>query len=70
MSGDSLERAVWSALTGPQASLATGAGEAARIDSHRGFFAASDKETRSRDCFPDPTARTKRELVASVLEVA
>lgn len=41
MSGDPLDRPVWSALTGPQAALATRHGEAVRIDPEIGFFAAS-----------------------------
>lgn len=40
MSGDPLERPVWNALTGPQATLAARRGDAVRLDPEIGFFAA------------------------------
>ena len=45
MSGDPLKRPVWSALTGPQAALATRHGNAVRINPEIGYFAAMREES-------------------------
>lgn len=60
MTGDPLERPVWSALTGPQAALAARYGEAVRIDPAIGHFAATAAASGPNDDLVRLTQATGR----------
>ncbi|MGX7952318.1 GNAT family N-acetyltransferase [Tsuneonella sp. HG249] len=58
---DPLERPVWSALTGPQAALATRLGDALRIDPDIGYFAATEMGTEASEDLGRLTRSTRRQ---------
>ena len=61
MSASPLDRPVWSALTGPQARLATRLGDAVRIDPAIGFFAACAGGSAASDDLGMLMFKTKRQ---------